>query len=343
MIHERFQGNHYECGLRFGSSLAEYGNYILEQIPFPVTEERIQFAVACLPSYEKYFPEILEEIQGIAEGQKCPEEKLQAVLFSVYAMPPACQCSCFAVANGAELLLGRNSDFLTELEDCNRNVQYRFSDGALAFQGNTTSFVQMEDGVNEKGLAVGLTSVYPPSDASGVLVSPGLNAGLLLRFFLEKCRTVEEALGWLEKLPVCSAQTFTFADAKGKIAVSECFSGGRQVVRPEKEGRKERLFVCATNLFHSKELKRFQQPDIDSWEAEPRYQTMRRTLEAEAGQMRLSDAFDLLAGKKGFLCQYDRATGKDTVWSVVYDLKRRRIYRAEGNPSRCGVVEEEMP
>ena len=59
--------------------------------------------------------------------------------------------------------------------------------------------------------------------------------------------------------------------------------------------------------------------------------------------MRLSDAFDLLTGKKGFLCQYDRATGKDTVWSVVYDLKRRRIYRAEGNPSRCGFVEEEMP
>ena len=76
----------------------------------------------------------------------------------------------------------------------------------------------MEDGVNEKGLAAGLTSVYPPSGASGPLIAPGMNAGLLLRFFLERCASVEEALVWLKRLPVSSAQTFTLADAGGKIA-----------------------------------------------------------------------------------------------------------------------------
>ena len=159
MIQERFVGNHYECGFRFGSLLAERGNFILEQIPFSITEERLHFAAACLPVYKKYFPKILEEIRGIAEGQGCPAERLQAVLFSMYAMPPACRCSCFAVSNGTEILFGRNSDFLTELQDNNRNVQYCFSDGSHAFYGNTTSFVQVEDGVNEKGLAAGLTSV----------------------------------------------------------------------------------------------------------------------------------------------------------------------------------------
>ncbi|HEY8389837.1 MAG TPA: hypothetical protein VIL26_02620 [Clostridia bacterium] len=45
-------------------------------------------------------------------------------------------------------------------------------------------------------------------------------------------------------------------------------------------------------------------------------------------------AKDLLAGKYGFMCQYDRKNNADTVWSVVYDLKEGNVYRAEGNPSR---------
>lgn len=56
--------------------------------------------------------------------------------------------------------------------------------------------------------------------------------------------------------------------------------------------------------------------------------------------MDLDEAKDLLAGKNGFLCQYDRKTGKDTVWSVIYALKERRIYRAEGNPARRGFKED---
>ncbi len=48
----------------------------------------------------------------------------------------------------------------------------------------------------------------------------------------------------------------------------------------------------------------------------------------------LEDAMSLLRGDEGFICQYDRRTGKDTMWSVVYDLNSSRVYRAEGNPSR---------
>lgn len=51
-------------------------------------------------------------------------------------------------------------------------------------------------------------------------------------------------------------------------------------------------------------------------------------------------ARDLLAGRFGFLCQYDRSAGMDTVWSVVYDLREETIWRAEGNPSRCEFRED---
>ena len=324
MYHERFTGSHYEIGYRWGSLLAKHGKFILDQIPFSVTKERIAYAEASIPVYQAYFPEILEEIQGIADGQGTKNELFRAVLISMYSMPPEEHCSCFAVSNGEAIILGRNSDFLTELEEKNMNVIYRLSSDSYDFTGNTTAFVEMEDGVNEKGLAVGLTSVYP------IRIQPGMNAGMLLRFFLERCCTVDEVIQWTKRLPIGSAQTFTVADAKGKIALIECCADGIGVVCPQDE----HSFVCATNRFHTKELEQHNKSGVDDWFAETRYQTMKKTLEEKSKSMDLSGAERLLSGKDGFICQYDRKTGLDTVWSVVYDLANHSIYRTEGNPSR---------
>ena len=315
----------YEAGHTFGQ------NFDMQTLsPFLFDGQRMEFGKACLQICRRVYPSVVEEMEGIAQGAGMELEKLSAFLFGIYAFPPFQGCSCFAAADEEEIFFGRNSDFLIALEKNNANVIYRFSSDSYAFTGNTTAFVQMEDGVNEKGLAIGLTSVDPPS------IQPGMNAGLLLRFFLERCQTTEEVLRWVEKLPISSAQTFTIADAHGNIAVLECFADGLQVIQP----KKGRPYVCATNLFHSEKLASKNRPDVDTWEAEPRYQTMVRRLKRHASLMDLDEAKDLLAGKNGFLCQYDRKTGKDTVWSVIYALKERRIYRAEGNPARRGFKED---
>jgi len=325
MNHAYFSGTHYEIGFRWGRLLADSGKFLLRQAPVPITQERLRFAGASLGVYREHFPEILEEIRGLAEGQGCGEASLQALLFGMY-LPP--HCSCFAYADGKQILLGRNSDFLPELEEANLNVLYRFSSGGFSFTGNTTAFLAMEDGVNDQGLSIGLTSVYPPT------VRPGMNGGMLLRLFLEKCRSTGEVIARLRDIPVSSAQTFTVADASGDIAVVECFADGAAVVRPA--GGKS--YVRAVNTFHSPELRHWNDPNRDDWDSEARYRTLTQAL--DCGEMDPSKAQALLAGKLGFLCQYDRASGKDTVWSVVYDLKGRRVFRAEGNPSRVPFRED---
>lgn len=326
MIHEFFEGGHGDIGFRWGSLLAERNTFILQGLGFPLTPERHRFAQACLPFYRQFFPEILDEIRGIAEGQRCAEEALHAFLFSMYALPPVCHCSCFAVANQSGVLFGRNSDFLTALEACNRHVVYRLPTGS--FIGNTTAFVQMEDGVNAYGLAVGLTSVHPHA------VRPGMNAGLLLRYFLEKCRTTQEVVRQIRRLPIASAQTFTVADASGEIAVIECNCDALDMLYPDAESP----YVCATNRFHSPRMERFNVPNLDDWQAEPRYQSLSRALARQAPNMRAADACALLSGRGGFLCPYDRASGRDTVWSIVCDLRAQRLYQADGNPCRHAFV-----
>ena len=330
MYHERFNGTHYEIGFRWGALLAKRGNYILDNIGFPITAERLEFSESCIPIYQVHFPEILEEIQGIADGQKCDVTKLQAFLFSMYAMPPSCNCSCFAVANGKNILFGRNSDFLTELEKSNMNVLYRFASPSYSFTGNTTAFVQMEDGINEHGLAVGLTSIQPTR------IKPGMNAGLLLRYFLEKCSRTEEVIKLICTLPISSAQTFTIADTSGDVAVVECCAERVEVRKPSGH----MPYVCATNIFCADGMMPFNIAGIDNWQADERFETLVNALNRSADTMDLGSAADLLAGKHGFLCQYDRTTGKDTVWSVIYDLAHGKIYRSEGNPARHKFKED---
>lgn len=330
MYHNRFKGNHYDIGFRWGTLLREHGSRLLERIDFPITEERLRFAADCVPVYQQYFPEILAEIQGVADGQKCAVEPLRAFLFSMYAMPPACHCSCFAVAGGDKVLFGRNSDFLVSLEKTNTNAIYRFSGEAIDFTGNSTAFIEMEDGVNAHGLAVGLTAVYPHA------IKPGMNAGMLLRYFLEKCRSTEAVIQCIHELPISSAQTFTVADRNGSIAVLEANRDRVEVIRPTEE----KPYVCATNRFHSAPMADYCGKTLDDWEAEPRYQTLTRALDKKAGDMGLPGVMALLSGRDGFICQYDRKTGKDTVWSVVYDLGAPAIYRAEGNPGRRKFLED---
>ena len=321
MLHAYLRGTHYEMGLQWGRSLAREGHFILENTPLAPSKERLAYAGACLPVYQKYFPAVLEEMRGLAGGQGCAFEQIAAVLLSMYALPTAHACSCFAVKTPRGALLGRNSDFYTAMEGRNLNAIYVPADGGYAFTGNTTAFIEMEDGVNARGLAVGLTSV--PARA----IAPGMNAGLLLRCILETCASVDEAIGFLKSVPIGSAQTLTLADAAGEIAVVECDARGLAAVRPDAG----RSWVCATNMFCR--LPSAPPPDGDDWFARRRYETLERALGTGA-PTDAAGAQELLAGKRGFLCQYNRAEGRDTVWSAIYDLGRGGIFRAEGNPAR---------
>ena len=161
MYHLRFKGEHYQIGFKWGRNLLKHKQLFLTNVPFEITLEHYDFALQCLPIYQKFFPEIIEEIRGIADGQKCSFKSICAVLLSMYCIVPEVHCSCFAFRNENEILFGRNSDFLTKIEKLYTNCIYQFTNDSYAFNGNTTACVEMEDGINEYGLAIGLTAVYP--------------------------------------------------------------------------------------------------------------------------------------------------------------------------------------
>lgn len=330
MYHARFNKSHYEAGFHWGKLLYNNGKIIRNNHTFKITNERKNFAKVCLPIYEKYYPEILEEIKGLAAGQNSSYEDFYTFLLSMYCFEFNNHCTCIAIQDHNHILLGRNSDFLVSLEKLYMNCLYHL-DNVYAFTGNTTAFIEMEDGINEYGLAIGLTFIYPR------IIKAGLNAGILIRYFLEKCKTTNEVLELLKRTPIASQQTLTIADRNGNIAVVECNCKEIEIIKPTKDGN----FVTATNEFTSDKMKIFNNYDVDNWKAQERYDVAYNALKKSKNNYSFHLMKDILSGKYGFMCQYDRKTDADTVWSVIYDIKNNDIYRVEGNPKRKAFKKDE--
>ncbi len=329
MYHGRFNKSHYETGYNWGKLLYKNGKNIDQTTTFMITEERKTFARDCLPVYERYYPEVLEEIKGLADGQKSRYEDFYTFLLSMYCFEFCNHCTCFAFKDKDNLIFGRNSDFLVALEKLYMNCLYQLN-GVYGFNGNTTAFIEMEDGINEYGLAVGLTFIYPE------IIKAGLNSGMLVRYLLEKCKTTDEVIESLNKIPIASQQTLTVMDNWGNYAVIECNCSHVEVIKPTEQD----CFVAAANSFVSPKMTGYNNHATDDWRSDERYSVACHALRENKNHFSLELARDILSGKYGFMCQYERNKGADTVWSVIYDVKNKKIFRVEGNPSRKKFVED---
>lgn len=329
MKKQNFTGTHYDAGYALGTQLLQEHTHLLENVPFEITKAHIAFMEACMPYYERYVPKLLEELQGLSDAQEISFSEVAAALFSMYCLIPQAHCSCFAYTNKDTVLLGRNSDFLTALQEQYMHIEYQLYD-AYAFVANTTAFIEMEDGMNAYGFSIGLTSVNPK------VVKPGLQAGILLRYGLENCKTCEEFIQALHHLPIASSSTFIAADALGYICLIEC-NCEKVCVYPLQQS-----YVYAVNRFYLQEMQPYVKDGIDDWMAEQRHHTLKTALHAQAS-IDADFAKALLAGKYGFLCQYDRKEGRDTVWSVLYEPSSCTYQLCEGNPSEKAFRQETFP
>ena len=117
---------------------------------------------------------------------------------------------------------------------------------------------------------------------------------MLVRYFLEKCRTVKDVLEKIKNLPIASAQTITLADKTGAMAVIECNSEKVKIIFPEKN----KNFVVSANNFNSWEIKEYKNPKgLDDLNSEERYKTAYTALKENKDNCFFEFALNLLFGK----------------------------------------------
>lgn len=178
---------------------------------------------ACREAIGHYMPELIsvyDQLVIVAGGSD------RAARFLSTWCPPAYLggCSLAAVATKKHVRLVRNYDLSPEL---NEGLLLRSKWRGRPVMGMVEFLWGLSDGINSAGLSVALAF------GGRAETDKGFGITTIVRYVLETCDTVEEALSALKRVPSHMAYNLVLADAAGKTASVELAPGGGITVMPK--------------------------------------------------------------------------------------------------------------
>lgn len=314
MYHPRLYGEFYDMGFKYGSLLHEKANFVIPEI----SQQKTDFGLQSYKELKTWYPEIIDEIKGFANGINDKPEKLGAFLLSLGVFNSTGQCSVFAFKNKDSVVIGRNYDMLFDFK--------KFTESSLIAPKNKFSYISQSDvfigrsdGINEKGLFVAMSFV------NGTEIQPGIAFHFVIRKILENCSTTPQAINLIQETKVSSANNFLIADNTGETAVVES-APQKSNVRRANEGEN---YIYITNQFHTKEMIAYDRGGIEWSKSQERYNGLKKNLNS-VKKMDLKKAKEILSDE--CVCLDLKKEKFGTIWSVVANLSELKIERAEAKP-----------
>ncbi|SEV93392.1 Predicted choloylglycine hydrolase [Cognatiyoonia koreensis] len=177
----------------------------------------------CRAALKKHMPELIatyDELVAIAGGSD------RAARFLATWCPPTYLggCSLAAVADRDDVRLVRNYDLSPDL---NEGLLLRTEWTGRAVMGMVEFLWGLSDGINDAGLSVALA--YGGRSETGI----GFGITTILRYLLETCDTVAEAIAVLKRIPSHMAYNVVLADKAGQAASIELAPGGGATIMPQ--------------------------------------------------------------------------------------------------------------
>lgn len=171
-------------------------------------------------------PGLNEELAGFADALGATPEQI-AYSAMTYLRPNCSQMVLHPqMTENGHILLARNYEFNDEAEDF---VLARTSvDGKYTHIGTTVLSFGREDGFNEEGLAITMSSCGFPVGAPEYMRRPaivGLQYWAVIRTLLENCRNVDEALDMVKDMPIAYNLNMIAADRSGSAVLIETLDG----------------------------------------------------------------------------------------------------------------------
>lgn len=160
--------------------------------------------LACVKAIKRYMPELLPVHETLSELAGGGDHA--ARFLSLYQPPPYLSGCSQAVWPGARPLLVRNYDYRPEAFDA---VVLRTQWLEKPVLGMSDCMIGLLDGINGDGLTVSLTF------GGRRTVGPGFGIPLVLRYVLETCSSVPEAVQVLQRVPCHMAYNVTLLDRSG--------------------------------------------------------------------------------------------------------------------------------
>ncbi|GGD25326.1 C45 family autoproteolytic acyltransferase/hydolase [Pontibacillus salipaludis] len=289
--------NHHSIGVRTAELLKERRKIeMLESI----TKDSIDYE-SMKDVFFQFAPHLLEELEGLGETLQIPAKKA-ASLFSGYDVPKVAAMGCTAYVTNSFYV--RNYDFSPEFYDGIFSIIK--SNQGFASAGYNLQGIGRHDGVNEKGVVVGLHFV------SNTHYAKGLSAWTTVRIILDTCSSVEEAINLLKDIPHVACYNFSLGDP-GNFAVVEVSPKGVSI-------RRDKEFLSCFNNFKQPNMKDKNRPSIEGSLKREHYlqQYEKEALSREKLFQMFSDPASAL-----FFTEYDKLFG--TLHTFSYSFQESRV------------------
>ena len=329
----RFKGTHYEVGFKRGTLFKKY------HVTFPINLDQfqLQYGKKAGQKLAKCFPEAYEEVKGITDALEINHEKFLSWMMCMGCcmyhleenIPEIRGCSAFAFTHQGNTYYGRNNDLPVFLKKTSKAEIYNLNQTPKIYM-TTSSFVNGEEGLNEHGLAVAMTFVTTRIQD----LKPGLNSVFIVRYLLEKAKNTIEAIEKLHQIPIASNCNILLADRFGDIVVVEASPSKLNIRKPNinEIGNK---YIATTNEFTTDMMKPLE-CQSETYLSTLRYEVVIQALRTiQESDCPIEYIQDILKGKHGFICQYDKKDHFETIWSSIFDINHLVIKRAEGDPRKA--------
>lgn len=182
------------------------------------------------------------------------------------------------------------------------------------------------DGINEKGLCTSIMAL-PKQAAQQESGKHKVGTTVIMRLWLDKCATVQEALDLASSLDIChdaavgSGYHYMIADAAGDCAVLEFDKedGWKSMIVRKSEGAKSMLVtnhLLSEKYYSATPDEAVGNPHSKSWW---RYETAGKYLAEHQGVLSFEEAQECLAQVHWKDLVWENGTVEDTQYSNVYD------------------------
>ncbi len=332
-----FEGDFLEIGKQKGTIYRQNG---MDLRNVRINQKLFQ---AQLDVYQAYYPELIEELEGIVLAGNFDKNKLiytiicDEIPWYTKKFNINRACTIFGHKNHNGTFVGRTYDWVPFTEknfgvykvlNPQRNSFFAVTDMRVSGEvGEEILVFTADDAINDKGLYIGYT--FATCDKW----SYGLSYPHMIKLIAETCSTVEESLEVFENVPLCCPKNFFIADKNGDMAVVEHTSKRFKVRYPQNN------VLIITNHYVDPELMK-EDIVLDIW---PRHSTFIRYYEALReiyerngeidGYFNYEDIMKIIVDRTAYLSRDwpprtradgVRGYGTRTIWSLALEMQEAR-------------------
>lgn len=349
----QLEGTPYEQGVQQGKALAleiadnvRFAKHLVK--PVETRKSYQQFVSDNLDYLSKSFPELVEEMHGIADGSGIPFSDIAILNIPAYFLTEQFfpECSMIlarrrATEDGKTYVI-KNRDMRAPIRQV--LLQRKYPEGKMISEISGIGTVTYPaSGMNSDGFGVTTTGFWSTKVTPDISSADGSQVFLNIHILLKQCSSVDDALSLLQKLPVMNGLNLILAD-KDKACVVEMTSKGSVIEWDEGKG-----ILFRTNHYVSDQLSPLN-PDREEYTSTfMRYERIKSLLEKCYGHIRFQDLYRILSDHEGginSICRHPQGDiTAQTVSTTLFVLEDGEIWTTLDNPClsipHASVMEQE--